>query len=137
MRSAFPTTSLLSICATLALLAGAAVRAQEKLYSLSVNESERNGKMLIATMRETERQADFSLVELEVVSEGGPSSLLFLARGFCGLMLARGQHNALAEQTSEHPIRFRVDFPKALAALEGQGPPRLVLTETQCAALPK
>ena len=59
MRASFSTTALLSTCATLASLAGAAVHAQETLYSLSADEPERNGKTLVATMRETERQPDF------------------------------------------------------------------------------
>lgn len=113
---------------------------QADLFSLSVHaDTVGHDKALDATMRETERSADSSEVELEVVSEGkgqGRSAGLFLVRGFCGLMLARGQALAVAEQTSEHPIRFHVVFPKAPPPETGaNGVPRMVLDQSQCAGL--
>ena len=137
------TTSLLA--ATLLVLGSAvasatepAAQSEQNLFSLSAHSEALGGeKALNVTMRETERSADSSVVEVDVISEGGPSAALFLVRGFCGLMLARGQQLAVAEQTSEHPIRFHVAFPEVTPEPEAHGLPRMMLTKSQCAALPK
>ena len=105
--------------------------APEALYTLSVQTAPPgNGKPLTVTIRETKRAQDFSLVEVESASAGDESSLLYLARGLCGVMRARKQKIAVAEQ-----IQFRLSFPKTAKVEETKGLPRIVLSESDCARL--
>ena len=136
----------LPVIAAFALLCFSVARAVEPLtprqavlFSLHVQAKATGGERpLNITMHETERNPEFSLVEIEVESPGGgPSATLFLPQGFCGLMLARGQELAVAEQTSEHPIQFHVSFPSVAPSNEARGLPRMVLTKVQCAAFPR
>jgi hypothetical protein len=102
------------------------------LYALSAQAaSAEDGKLLTMTIRETKRAPDFSIVDVEYVS-GGSASSLFLVRGLCGLMLAREQKLAVAEQVSEHPVQFRMTFPKSAKVEDTKGLPRMVLSESDC-----
>jgi hypothetical protein len=102
------------------------------LYVLSAQAAAaEDGKLLTMTIRETKRAPDFSIVDVEYVS-GGSASSLFLVRGLCGLMLAREQKLAVAEQVSEHPVQFRMTFPKSAKVEDTKGLPRMVLSESDC-----
>jgi len=96
-----------------------------------------HGKFLSMTIREVKREAEFSIVDIEATSEAGrsPAASLFLVRGLCGLMLARGQKVAVAEQLSEQPIEFKIAFPESATVEEPKGLPRMVLSEANCARL--
>jgi hypothetical protein len=113
-----------------------AASAPEALFSLSVEvEHAADGKALNMTVRETTRTPDFSLVEVRVVSGESTTSLLYLARGLCGVMQARGQKLAVGEQISEHPVQYRLSFPKTARIEDTKGLPRMVLSEPDCARL--
>ena len=106
------------------------------LFSLSTkNAPAESGPTLIATFRELERAADTSVVQLDVESEGGPSSMMFLARGFCGLLEARGQAVAVVEQISEKPLQYRARFRSDPLEPNGRTNDKIVFTKPSCAAL--
>lgn len=116
--------------------AGSAEGAAEPLFSYSVQvEKAEDGKALGMTLRETVRTPEFSLVEIASVSGDSKTSLLYLARGLCGLMRARGQKLAVGEQTSENPIQYRLSFPPNAKVEDAKGPPRMVLSEPDCARI--
>jgi hypothetical protein len=78
---------------------------------------------------------EFSLVEASVVSGESKTQLLYLVRGLCGVMQARGQKLAVGEQISERPIQYRLSFPMTANVEEAKGLPRMVLSESDCARL--
>ena len=123
-------------------LSGAAYAAEpaastpEALFSLSVQtDHAEDGKALNMTVRETSRRPEFSVVEASVISGESKTSLLYLARGLCGVMQARGQKLAVSEQVSEHPVQYRLSFPMTASVEDSKGPPRMVLSESDCARL--
>lgn len=132
MRGHFIASSLLAMLPWVAAAADASASSPESLYVLSASAmTAEDGKLLTMTIRETKRTPDFSIVDVEYVA-GGSASSLFLVRGLCGLMLAREQKLAVAEQVSEHPIQFRMTFPKSAKAEDTRGLPRMVLSESDC-----
>ena len=138
MRATAIASSIALAFSCAASAADAPASAPEGLYSVAIEAApDGNGKVVSMTIREIERGAEFSIVDIEAASEAGRSSAapLFLVRGLCGLMVARGQKLAVAEQVSEKPIEFRMTFPASAAVEEGKGLPRLVLSETNCARL--
>ena len=113
-----------------------AASAPEALFSLSVQvEHAEDGKALNMTVRETTRTPELSLVEARVVSGENKASLLYLVRGLCGVMQARGQKLAVSEQISEHPVQYRLSFPKTASVEDTKGLPRMVLSESDCVRL--
>lgn len=132
MRKRFVALSLLVVLPCVALAADAPASSPESLYVLSTQATAaEDGKLLTMTIRETKRAPDFSIVDIEYVS-GGSASSLFLVRGLCGLMLAREQKLAVAEQVSERPVKFRMTFPKSAKVEDATGLPRMVLSESDC-----
>jgi len=126
-------SSLLAVLPCLADGADVSAGTPESLFTLSAQAAPaEDGKPLTMTIRETRRAPDFSIVDVEYVSGGSASSLL-LVRGLCGLMHAREQKLAVAEQISEHPIEFRITFPNSAKVEEPRGLPRMVLSESDCA----
>lgn len=108
----------------------------EPLFSLSAeNEPSDGGRTLTATFREIERMPDESVIQLDVQSEGGQSSLLFLARGFCGLLDARKQSIAVVEPLGEKPLKYRAHFLAHLSEAEKSTMGQIVFTTQSCAAL--
>lgn len=124
--------ALLAALSCAALAANDAASSPESLYLLSAHAAPaEDGTLLTMTVRETARAPDLSVVEVEYVS-GGSASSLFLLRGLCGLMQARAQTLAVAEQVSERPVRFRVTFSGAEMVESTKGLPRIVLSESDC-----
>ena len=132
MRRHFIALSLLAVLPCVAPAADVSASSPASLYLLSAQAAAaEDGKLLTMTVRETKRAPDFSIADVEYVS-GGSASSLFLVRGLCGLMLAREQKLAVAEQVSEHPIQFRMTFPKSAKVEDTKGAPRMVLSESDC-----
>lgn len=131
--------TLCSSCCALALLLVAVTGSRadsEPLFSLSAkNEPTDGGRTLTATFREIERMPDESVIQLDVQSEGGQSSMLFLARGFCGLLDARKQSLALVEPLGEKPLKYRAHFLAHLPEAENSTMGQIVFTTQSCAAL--
>ena len=133
MRRTLIAPALLAVLPYVAVAADVPAGSPESLYVLSAQATAaEDGKPLTMTVRETKRGPDFSIVDVEYVSGGGASSL-FLVRGLCGLMLAREQKLAVAEQVSEHPVEFRMTFPTSAKVEDPKGLPRMVLSEADCA----
>lgn len=134
MRS-FLAAALLTALPSVGLAADLPASSPASLYVLSTQDAAaEDGKSLTMTVRETKRTPDFSIVDVEYVS-GGSASSLFLLRGLCGVMLARGQKVAVAEQVSESPVEFRMTFPSSAKVEEARGAPRVVLSESDCTRL--
>jgi hypothetical protein len=132
MRVRIAAQSLLALLAYPALVAEVTASSPQSLYVLSAQATvAADGKPLTMTIRETKRAPDFSLVDVEYVS-GGSASSLFLVRGLCGLMQAREQKLAVAEQVSEHPVQFRMTFPTSAKVEDTKGLPRMVLSASDC-----
>lgn len=109
----------------------------EKLYVLSVNKngSAVNGKPTVMNFQEIKREAESSLVEVKLSSGDGQAAWQPMLQGMCGLMHARQHINAVSEQVSVQPLRFRLTFPSNPKIDDRPGLPRLVLTEKECAAI--
>ena len=136
MRARVVASSIAVAFSCAAIAADAPASPPEALYSMSAQTMPgKNGELLSMTIREVKREAEFSIADIEATSEAGRSSAasLFLVRGLCGLMLARGHKLAVAEQVSEQPIEFKMTFPVSAAVDERRGLPRMVLSETTCA----
>lgn len=135
MQTRFLAPVLLAVLPWIVSAAEPSASAPEALYVLSVRGAvAEDGKALTMTVRETERTADFSVVDVDYVAGGGASSL-FLVRGLCGLMLARGHDLAVAEQVSDRPVRFRMTFPAGAGQEDRSGRPRIVLSRPDCARI--
>src|SRR5678815_2741498 len=135
MQPHFTASLLLAVLPWSAAAANSSASAPESLYTLSVRAAKsEDGTPLTMTIRETRRAPDFSIVDVEYISGGSASSLL-LVRGLCGLMHAREQKLAVAEQISEHPVEFRMTFPTSAKVEEPGGLPRMVLSESDCARI--
>ena len=132
MRRHFIASSLLAVLPCVAAAADVSTGSPESLYVLSAQATAaEDGKLLTMTIRETKRTPDFSIVDVEYVS-GGSAASLFLVRGLCGLMHAREQKLAVAEQVSDRPVQFRMTFPESAKVEETPGLPRMVLSESDC-----
>jgi len=138
MRAPLLASSIALTFSCAATAADAPASSPEALYRMSAEAMPAgNGKSLSLTVQEVKREAEFSIVDVEATSETArsPAASLLLVRGLCGLMLARGQKFAVAEQVSEQPIEFRMTFPESAAVEERKGLPRLVLSEANCAGI--
>lgn len=106
------------------------------LFELSVVDAPaENGKRLTMSLREIERQPDYSLVEVEFKSGGSVSSSMFVLRGMCGLAKARDEKFLQAKAISRSPMRYQVTFPKTPEDQELKGPEKSVFTSDECALL--
>jgi len=133
MRSRFITSTLLAVFSSMAAAADVSGGSSEPLYVLSVRAAPaEDGKPLTMTVRETKRTPEFSTVDVEYVA-GGSAASLFMVRGLCGVMQARGRKLAVAEQVSENPVRFLMTFPESAKVEAPSGLPRMVLSEADCA----
>lgn len=104
-----------------------AIRAAD-LYSQSVqNRPAENGKLLTMTVREIERTDEASLMAVELVSGGSVSSAVYIVKGMCGIMKARGEHNVVSEELKHGPARYRLTFPATVDIKGFKG-----FTEGQC-----
>jgi len=113
-----------------------AASAPDQLFSLSVQvERAEDGKALSMTIREAARTPEFSVVEASVISGESSASLLYLARGLCGVMQARKQKLAVSEQFSERPVQYRLTFPKTASIEDAKDLPRMALSESDCARI--
>ncbi len=105
----------------------------ETLFSLSLKvEQAEDGKALNMHVQETSRTPEFSIVEVRVESGDSKTSMLYLARGLCGVMQARGKKLAVGEQISEHPVQFQLSFPGTAKVEDAKGLPRMFLSEQNC-----
>jgi len=103
------------------LLPAAAIAAEPSLFSLSVKDlPAENGKVLDMAFRETSRDPASSTVEIERRSGGSVSSSMFIVRGACGVMTARGERFVVAERMAGTQERYLLTFP-ATAPAEGKG----------------
>lgn len=113
-----------------------AAETDTKLFALLVQiERAEDAKALSMVIRETTRSPDFSMVEADVIAGESTTSLLYLARGFCGLIHSRGWTVALIEQVSEHPVVYRLAVPTSEHLEGGPGLPRMILSESECARI--
>lgn len=86
-------------------------------------------------VREVQRDRESSILQVESTSRNDGKSSVFMLKGMCGLMRARGQKGAVSEQISVQPLQFRMTFPESPKIDDRPGPPRLVFTERECAAV--
>jgi len=77
-----------------------------------------NGKKLKMKFEETERNAEFSTVQITFVSGGSVSSSMFVLRGMCAVAKARGEQYFLASEVSKDPWRYRIAFPASASPEE-------------------
>ena len=106
------------------------------LFELSVVDvPAENGKRLNMSLREIERQPDYSLVEVEFKSGGSVSSSMFVVRGMCGLAKARDEKFLQVKEISRGPTRYHVTFPKTPADEELKGPKKSVFSSDECALI--
>lgn len=116
--------------------------AEPALYSFAVEDRPvENGKQLNMSFRELTREIARSFVEVTRVSGGSVSSSMFIVRGMCGLMRARGEENFVSEavpKRSEQAAQieqYRVTFPKVAIATEPPGRKQLAFSAAQCLLL--
>ena len=110
--------------------------ADPALYSLAVQGAPvENGKTLNMSFRELKRDAEQSVVEVTRTSGGSVSSSLFVVRGMCGLMRARGEENFASEPVPKQSMQYRVSFPKVAKAKEPDGRGQLAFSAAQCSLL--
>lgn len=77
-----------------------------------------NGKKLEMSFQEIEREADYSIVDVSFVSGGSVSSSMFIMRGMCKVMRARGEKYFQVEEISKPGKRYRVRFPRSMNSTE-------------------
>ena len=110
--------------------------AEPALYLLAVQDAPvENGKKLNMSFRELTRETNQSLVEVTRTSGGSVSSSLFIVRGMCGLMRARGEEKFVSEAVPKQSEQYRVTFPKATEASEPYGRGQLAFSVAQCSLL--
>lgn len=135
MQTSVALVVLLSLSLSSALHAqgSPASAAPAGLYVLSIKDQlAPNGKRVNLVFREVRREAESSVVEVEVADDAGGFASVYMLLGMCGLMNDRNQKGAVAEQLSEKPMRFGVTFPTHPTIDNRSGPPRLVFNETDC-----
>lgn len=72
-----------------------------------------NGKVLDMEFQETARGPASSTILVTRRSGGAVSSSMFILRGMCGVMRARGQQNFIAERSAGEGERYTVTFLEA------------------------
>ena len=98
----------------LAILPFATHAADPALYRLAIADVPvENGKILDMEFHETARDDHASTVRIVRRSGGSVSSSMFILRGMCGLMRARGKENVVPERLPGDGERFTVTFPDA------------------------
>jgi hypothetical protein len=106
------------------------------LVALSVDEpGQGGGKPLKMSFVELERRAGDSLVEVSFTSGASVPLSIFILKGICTLLRARGQAYALAEEIGTAPRRIRITFPKEAGPSELRGPGKKLLAAADCATL--
>ena len=114
----------------------APIPAEPALYSLAVQDAPvENGKKLNMSFRELTRETEQSLVEVTRTSGGSVSTSLFIVRGMCGLMRARGEESFVSEPVPKQSAQYRVTFPKVTEATEPHGRKQLAFSVAQCSLL--
>lgn len=105
-----------NLLACIALLAPLAVLAAEPtLFHLAVKDVPvENGKVLDMELQELARAPDTSAVLVTRRSGGSVSTSMFIVRGMCGVMRARGKQNFVTERVAGEGERYTVTFPDAL-----------------------
>ena len=126
-----------AMACTVALhLCAATADQAQTLFELTVTDVPvENGKRLNMTLRETERAADFSLVEVTFISGGSVSSSMFVLRGMCGIARTRGETYFAYTDEGQSPRRYRVRFPKNPTADEISGSNKKIFTLSDCELL--
>ena len=106
------------------------------LFSLSVEDAPaENGKKLNMALRELSRDAESSLVEVTFISGGSVSSSMFILRGMCGLMRARGENYFVSERVSKSLSQYRITFPKVVGEQELRSPDKKPFSAAECSML--
>lgn len=107
-----------------------------ELVSFSVADAPvENGKKLNASFRELRREPDHSVVRAAVVSGGSVSSSMFILRGACLVLHARGaRYVTVAPEPGASSDTFRLTFP-AQAAPEPGGPGKGAFSAGDCRLL--
>jgi hypothetical protein len=143
---AFETRVLLAMAAGCMLMAGcAAPQAPDAstsagpspaLVELKVLDGPaENNKTLNATFRETQRAPEFSMVQAIVMSGGSVSSSMFILRGVCAVMRARGERYGSSAAVPGEVGTYRVTFPKSPTAEQQRGRGRDLVSLDDCRLL--
>ena len=93
----------------------AVLAAEPTLFHLAVKDIPvENGKVLDMELQELTRTPETSTVLVTRRSGGSVSTSMFIVRGMCGVMRARGKQNFVAERVAGEGERYSVTFPEAL-----------------------
>lgn len=84
---------------------------------------------------EVQRAADFSIIEVRSSPRGSVVSSLFVLRGACAVLRARGATFVRSEAVPAAVSAYRLTFPNAASPSEISGPTKSVFTRTDCSAL--
>lgn len=114
------------------LCTGALAQASPPLVRLEVKDAPvENGKRLNATFVELEREAGYSIVEAKVLSGGSVSSSMFVVRGLCAVLRARGEQ-MVQSQPQGAPGQLKLTFPSTAAPEDLQGRGKKIFTLQDC-----
>ncbi len=86
-------------------------------------------------LRETEREPSYSIIEVPVVPPGGAESSLFILRGACAVLRARGFKYFASEKMPGARTAFRLTFPETATQEQLQGPSKSVFSLAECSSL--
>ncbi len=114
----------------------AAMAETPALFELTAAQSAtQNAKGLNMTLRETERAADYSLVEVTFTSGGSVSSSMFVLKGMCGVTRSRGEAFFAITEEGKSPRQYRIRFPRSPAPEQLSGRDNKIFALTDCALL--
>lgn len=104
------------------------------LVSISVADAPaENGKKLNATLREVVREREFSIVEVDVASGGSVSTSIFILRGACLVLRARGERFFASKPEHGRAMRaFRLTFPTEATPEQLSGRTKSVFSAQEC-----
>jgi hypothetical protein len=106
------------------------------LVVLQVDEQAVAGsKALKMTFREARREADHSVVEVQFTSGASVPSSMFIVKGMCAIMRARGERYFQSEPLGSGPAQYKVTFPRQPNDNELQGREKKVFSEQDCSRL--
>ena len=86
-------------------------------------------------LKEVERTADFSVIEITKAPQGSVASSLFALRGACAVLRARDAALVASEALPGTVRAYRLRFPSTASPAELSGPKKSVFSRAECAAL--
>jgi hypothetical protein len=93
--------------------AAAQTTAPGKLVRLSIDEpASARAKPLKIDFTEIQREADSSIIEINLISGSSVASSMFILKGMCTVMKSRSERFFQSKQIEKNPIRYRITFPK-------------------------